>query len=311
LDEFMEFYKTTYKKKAILAYWDECKPAKVKSPKKTKAKAKGKAKPETETEAETEAEAATEVEREGEETEIEEAKEKVSEEKDSKNKTGQPRRRKAADPEEVLKRIATCRVVPVIKLEDSAHAVPLCKALKDGDIDVAEITFRTDCAGESVRLVCKELEDVCVGAGTVMTPKQVDEAIDGGADFIVSPGFTAAVCRRCRQRNALYLPGVVTPTEVMTVSSKFGLKALKFFPASCYGGVGTLKAFSSVFPDIVFMPTGGVSESNIHEFVSLPNVVAAGGSWMVAEAKIKAASESGDWSSITDLARSAREKAKA
>merc|ERR1712070_1226809 len=128
--------------------------------------------------------------------------------------------------------------------------------------------------------VSKGVEGVCVGAGTVLNPSQVDEAITAGADFIVSPGFDPLVARHCQKRGILYLPGVVTPTEVMHVSSRFKLKTLKFFPASNFGGVDTLKSYSAVFQGIKFMPTGGVSEGNLKTFLSLPNVIAAGGSWM-------------------------------
>lgn len=216
--------------------------------------------------------------------------------------------RKPVSPEDVLQRLRACKVVPVIKLDDASHSVPLVAALKEGGIDVAEITFRTACAAEAIQRA-SEVEGVCVGAGTVLEAKQVDIAIDGGADFIVSPGFSPSVCYRCQKRGALYLPGVVTPTEVMMATSKFGLKALKFFPASNYGGAGTLKSFSAVFPDVVFMPTGGVTEANIGDYVSLPNVMAAGGSWMVGDAAVKLAAESGNWSEITSVARKARETA--
>lgn len=221
-----------------------------------------------------------------------------------------PRRRKPADPEEVLRRVTACKVIPVIKLSDAAHAVPLCNALKEGNIDVAEITFRTACAAEAISSVTKQLEGVCVGAGTVLTPQQVDVAINAGADFIVSPGFSKAVFLRCQLRGALYLPGVVTATEVMMVTSPpFDLNALKFFPASNFGGAGTLKSFSAVFPKTMFMPTGGVTESNIGDYVSLPNVMAAGGSWMVGDSAIKVAAESGDWKPIVDAAKKASDAA--
>lgn len=216
--------------------------------------------------------------------------------------------RKPAPPEDVLQRLRACKVVPVIKLDDASHSAPLVTALKEGGIDVAEITFRTACAAEAIQKA-SEVAGVCVGAGTVLEPKQVDIAIDGGADFIVSPGFSPSVCKRCQKRGALYLPGVVTPTEVMMATSKFGLKALKFFPASNYGGAGTLKSFSAVFPDTAFMPTGGVTEGNIGDYVSLPNVLAAGGSWMVGDAAVKASAESGNWSDVTNAARKAREAA--
>jgi len=216
-----------------------------------------------------------------------------------------------AAAEEVVKRVTACKVVPVIKVDDIADAVPMGQALKAGSVDVLEITFRTACAAEAIREVCKSVEGVCVGAGTVLSPEQVDIAVDGGADFIVSPGFDPAVANRCRARKVLYLPGVVTPTEVMMVTSRFKLKTLKFFPASNFGGAGTLKSYSAVFPDIKFMPTGGITEDNISSFVSLPNVIAAGGSWFVSDFLVKKAAEKGDWSEITAAAQKASSAAKA
>merc|ERR1712216_3251 len=133
---------------------------------------------------------------------------------------------------------------------------------------------------------------------------QAADALDIGAAFIVSPGFDPSVAKLCKKRGALYLPGCVTPTEVMHASSVWNMKALKFFPAGNYGGIGTLKSFASVFSDIMFMPTGGVSESNVGDFTKLPNVAACGGSWITQDAKKCAAS--GDWSPISETARRAR-----
>jgi len=269
-EELAAFYKGKYKKSAIAAYWEECRPAKTRG----KAKEKGKAK----------------------------AKEKVKAKAKPKAKVLS---RTPATPEAVLEKLKACKVVPVIKLDDAAHAAPLARALLEGGIDVAEITFRTACAADAMKEVTSGVPNVCVGAGTVLKPSQVDIAIEAGADFIVSPGLDPAVARRCKQCRVLYLPGVVTPTEVMMATSKFGLNKLKFFPASNYGGAATLKSFSAVFQDIEFMPTGGITETNIKDIVSLPNVFAAGGSWMVADAAVKSAALSGNWSAITDASRKA------
>jgi len=270
-DEIAEFYRGEFAKKDIRAYWDGECSPAAEPKPKAKAKAKVKA--------------------------------KAKPEKST---------RAVASQDDVLKRVGDCKVIPVIKIDDIAHAVPLCKALKEGGIDVAEITFRTECAADAIREVSRQVEGVCVGAGTVLTPQQVDIAVESGADFIVSPGFDSRVAQRCRSRGVLYLPGVITPSEVMVVSGgKFGLKALKFFPASNFGGAGTLKAFAAIFPQVSFMPTGGVTETNIADFVSLPNVFAAGGSWMVADAAVKKAAESGDWSGIAEGARKAGEVARA
>jgi len=213
-------------------------------------------------------------------------------------------------PDEAVKRVRSCKVIPVIKIEDAAHGVPLVRALLAGGIDVAEITLRTPCAMDAIGQVAREFGDqVCVGAGTVLEPEQVDLAVNAGADFIVSPGFSPKVAERCRQLSVLYLPGTATPTEVMRAVSEFGLRVLKFFPASNCGGVGMLKSFGSVFSDVIFMPTGGITAANVKEYVSLPNVFAAGGSWMVADAAVKKAAESGSWSEIQSSAREARASA--
>lgn len=276
-EELSSFYRGKYKKKQIADYWETCAPV---EGAKTAAKAKPKATPKGKPKAKA-ADAAT------------------------KPTWAKAPIRKAAPAEDVLKRIQACKVIPVIKVDSAAHAAPLAQALLAGGVDVVELTFRTTCAPEAIRRVVEEVKEVCVGAGTVLEPAQVDVAVAGGADFVISPGFSEKVWRRCKQLGVLYLPGVVTPTEVMMAASH-GLKALKFFPASNYGGVGTLKSFSAVFQDIQFMPTGGVTEANVADFVGLPNVMAAGGSWFVADAAIKSAAESGSWTSITDGARTAR-----
>eukprot|EP00747_Dinoflagellata_sp_TGD_P182143 gnl/TRDRNA2_/TRDRNA2_36264_c0_seq1.p1 gnl/TRDRNA2_/TRDRNA2_36264_c0~~gnl/TRDRNA2_/TRDRNA2_36264_c0_seq1.p1 ORF type:complete len:341 (+),score=109.06 gnl/TRDRNA2_/TRDRNA2_36264_c0_seq1:63-1085(+) len=289
-EEIAAHYKGKFKKKAIQEYWEnECKQAKKKGAAKAKVKAKAKA----------------------------EKPAKAEDEKPKPKAKAKPREakslsRKPANPEEVLKRVSACMVVPVIKLQNAVLAAPLCKALKEGGIDVAEITFRTECAAECIQEASKGVEGICVGAGTVVEAKQVDIAIEAGADFVVSPGFEPSVARRCKARNCLYLPGVATPTEVMMVHSKYKLNALKFFPASNYGGKGTLKSFSAVFPDIRFMPTGGVTLDNLSDFLSLPNVMAVGGSWMVNEMDVLLAEkgEKGGWATITEGAKKASDAAK-
>mmetsp|Transcript_60218 Transcript_60218/g.127557 ORF Transcript_60218/g.127557 Transcript_60218/m.127557 type:complete len:319 (-) Transcript_60218:166-1122(-) len=293
-EELAAFYAGKYKKKAIEGYWEECAPAKKAQPQakadpKAKAKAKSKAKAKAEPNGKSHSD-------------------KPKPKAKSENK--KPAGRAPASPEDVVGRVEACKVVPVVKITDVSTAVPLAKALKEGGVDVIEITFRTDCAAEAIRQVCKEVEGVCVGAGTVYTPAQAHEALDGGADFIVSPGFDAAVARACRARGALYLPGVITPTEVMMVSSRYKLQYLKFFPASNFGGAGTLKSYQAIFQNIKFMPTGGVTEQNISEYTSLKNVFAAGGSWFVSDALIAKGSSSGDWSEVTSAAAAASKAAK-
>lgn len=178
-----------------------------------------------------------------------------------------------------LDQILSRRIVPVIVLEDAANAEPLAEALVAGDLPVAEITLRTAAAAESIRLMAAR-GDILVGAGTVVRPDQVDAAADAGARFVVSPGLSAPVVARARERNIPILPGAVTPTEVMAALA-LGLDTLKFFPAAQYGGAGTLKALASPFGGVRFVPTGGVSEGNLADYLALPNVPAVGGSWMV------------------------------
>ena len=148
-----------------------------------------------------------------------------------------------------------------------------------GGLPVAEITFRTACAADAIRLAVKEYPDALIGAGTVITAEQCEQAIACGAKFIVSPGLSAAVAKVCKEKNVPYFPGLVTPTEVIAALD-LGLNMLKFFPASNFGGLKTIKAICAAFPQVKFMPTGGVSEDNVLEFLSYDKIFACGGSWM-------------------------------
>lgn len=171
------------------------------------------------------------------------------------------------------------RIVPVVVLNRTEDTVPTLAALARGGINAAEITFRTACAAEAIALAVKQFPDMLVGAGTVINAEQCSKACDAGAKFVVSPGFSPDVMDVCAARGVPYLAGVVTPTEIMSAKAH-GLDVLKFFPAGVYGGVKALKALSAVFPDVRFVPTGGVDEKNLAEFLSLPCVVAVGGSFM-------------------------------
>lgn len=171
------------------------------------------------------------------------------------------------------------KIVPVVVLNKTEETIPVLKNLKNGGLPIAEITFRTECAAECIELANKEFKDMIIGAGTIINAKQAEKAINCGAKFIVGPGFSAEVCVYCKEKNIPYIPGCVTPTEIMTAIS-YGLKILKFFPANIYGGIKTLKSFSSVFPSIKFIPTGGVEKDNLTEFLQTKNVFAVGGSWM-------------------------------
>ena len=181
---------------------------------------------------------------------------------------------------QLLDQIKTNKIVPVVVIKELSDAEPMLRALCDGGLPVAEITFRTACAADAIRLGCEKFPEMLIGAGTVINAKQANEAIDCGAKFIVGPGFAAEVAEVCRERGVLYLPGCVTPTEIITAIS-YGLEIVKFFPCSNYGGLGTLKALSAAFPTMKFLPTGGISEENVLEYLAFDKIIACGGSWMM------------------------------
>ena len=171
-------------------------------------------------------------------------------------------------------------VVPVVVLNDAKDAAPLAKALVEGGLPCAEVTFRTDAAEEAIRAIADACPDMIVGAGTVLTIEQVDRAVKAGAKFIVSPGFSEEVAAYCNEKNIPYLGGCVTPTEVMTAIS-YGCKTIKFFPCSNYGGLSTMKALRAAFPQVNFLPTGGISDENLSEYLKWEKIFAVGGSWMM------------------------------
>ena len=196
---------------------------------------------------------------------------------------------------DVLRRIRELRILPVIVLDDAAHAVPLARALVDGGLPVAEITFRTAAAAESIRRVTREFPEMLVGAGTVLTPTQVDEAVDAGAGFVLAPGFNEEMVARAQQRGVPVFPGVATPTEMETAMSR-GVRVVKFFPAELLGGVRFLKAVSAAYSDLEFIPTGGVELANLSDYLRFERVVACGGSWMVSRERIR----KGEWERIAE-----------
>ena len=181
---------------------------------------------------------------------------------------------------EMLKQIEGFGVVPVVVLNDAKDAAPHAKALCEGGLPCAEVTFRTEAAEESIRIMTEQFPEMLIGAGTVLTIDQVDRAVGAGAKFIVSPGFDPEIVDYCISKNIVVLPGCVTPSEVIQ-AVKRGLEVIKFFPAEQYGGVATLKALSAAFPKARFMPTGGVSAKNLAEYLGFKKIVACGGSWMV------------------------------
>lgn len=192
-------------------------------------------------------------------------------------------------------------VVPVMVIEQIEHAVPLARALVAGGLPVLEITLRTECALEAIRLIKAEVEGAIVGAGTVNTPADVDRAVAAGSEFLVSPGSTPDLIDAALASGVPILPGVNSPSEVMALMAR-GFKYLKFFPAEAAGGVPMLKSISGPLPQVKFCPTGGVSLKNLDDYLSLPNVVCVGGSWMAPVELMR----KGDWAAIETLAREAR-----
>ena len=203
----------------------------------------------------------------------------------------------------VLQDLASRRIVPVVVLNDAADAAPLAAAMVAGGLPVAEITFRTAAAGAAIRIMAAR-GDMIVGAGTVLTPAQVDEAVDAGASFIVSPGFSSAVVKRAQERGIEVLPGVATPTEIQ-FALEAGLTTVKFFPAGTYGGAAAIKSLSAPYVGVKFVPTGGVSIDNLAEYLAIPSVLAVGGSWMVPSAAIR----DGNFALIEELCAAAVAKA--
>ena len=181
---------------------------------------------------------------------------------------------------ELLQKVSDLGVVPVVVLNDAKDAAPLAKALCEGGLPCAEVTFRTDAAEESIRIMHEQFPDMILGAGTVLTTDQVDRAVNAGATFIVSPGFDPEVVDYCLSKDILVLPGCITPSEVAQ-AVKRGLEVVKFFPAEQFGGVATLKALAAPYVNTKFMPTGGISAKNLKDYLSFKRIVACGGSWMV------------------------------
>jgi 2-dehydro-3-deoxyphosphogluconate aldolase/(4S)-4-hydroxy-2-oxoglutarate aldolase len=185
----------------------------------------------------------------------------------------------------VKERIYNCGIVPVVVLTNVEDAVPTAQALLAGGIDVLESTLRTSAGLDSIHRVASNCPEMMVGAGTVLTLEDCIACIDAGARFIVSPGLNEEVVKYCLEHNILPTPGCVTPTEI-TKAMGYGLDLLKFFPANIYGGIAALKALSGPFPYLKFIPTGGVDQENLAEFISAPNVFAVGGSWVCTKGDI-------------------------
>lgn len=180
----------------------------------------------------------------------------------------------------ITEQIQNLAVVPVVVLEDAESALPLAKALCEGGLPCAEVTFRTKAAEKSIEIMTEAFPDMLVGAGTVLTTEQIDQAVKAGAKFIVSPGFDPEIVDYCISKNIPVFPGCVTPSEVAQ-AVKRGLKVIKFFPAEQFGGIAAIKALAAPYTDIKFMPTGGIGPRNLKNYLLNDKIIACGGSWMV------------------------------
>ena len=191
--------------------------------------------------------------------------------------------------------LGRARLVPVVVLDDAADAGPLADALVAGGLPVAEVTFRTPAAGDSIRAMA-DRGGLLLGAGTVLTPAQVDQAVAAGASYVVSPGLSRAVVERCAEHGVLALPGTVTATEVQA-ALELGLTSVKFFPAGTSGGAPAIAALAAPFAGVRFIPTGGIGPADLAEYLCIDAVVAVGGSWMVPRDRIR----SGDFDAVRRL----------
>ena len=199
---------------------------------------------------------------------------------------------------------AELKVVPVVVLDDAKDAEPLAKALVEGGLPCAEVTFRTEAAAESIRIMTEVYPDMLVGAGTVLTTEQVDKAVGSGAKFIVSPGFDPEIVDYCIGKNIPVFPGCISPSEVAQ-AVKRGLKVVKFFPAEQSGGLAMIKAMAAPYHMLKFMPTGGINTENLKEYLACDKILCCGGSWMVKGDMIKA----GEFEKIKKLTQEAKELA--
>ncbi|MCQ2555288.1 MAG: bifunctional 4-hydroxy-2-oxoglutarate aldolase/2-dehydro-3-deoxy-phosphogluconate aldolase [Clostridia bacterium] len=201
----------------------------------------------------------------------------------------------------MINKLAKLGVVPVVALDDAADAVKLAEALMEGGLPVAEITFRTAAAKESIKLIAENCPEMLVGAGTVLSVEQVKDAVSAGAKFIVTPGFDPEVVDYCLANDIPVFPGCMTPSEI-TQAYKRGLEVVKFFPAEDAGGLKMIKALSGPFPNIKFMPTGGINAGNLKAYLENSKIAACGGTWMVKKDLISAK----DFDKIRELTKEAK-----
>ncbi|MCI5828374.1 MAG: bifunctional 4-hydroxy-2-oxoglutarate aldolase/2-dehydro-3-deoxy-phosphogluconate aldolase [Lachnospiraceae bacterium] len=203
---------------------------------------------------------------------------------------------------EVLKKIQEIGIVPVVVLNDAKDAAPLAKALCDGGLSCAEVTFRTDAAEESIRIMTEQFPQMLVGAGTVLTTEQVDRAVAAGAKFIVSPGLNPGIVKYCVEKGILITPGCSNPSDI-EIALENGLEVVKFFPAEPAGGLNMIKAMAAPYVGVKFMPTGGINPTNVRDYLAYDRILACGGSWMVKGSLIDA----GEFDKIEALTREAVE----
>lgn len=200
----------------------------------------------------------------------------------------------------MLQRIGEMGIVPVVVLEDAVDAAPLAQALIQGGLPCAEVTFRTPAAKDAIGIMAEQFPDMLVGAGTVLTIQQVDDAVSAGAKFIVSPGFNPHIVSYCVEKQIPIIPGCSTPSDIEQ-ALEYNLKVVKFFPAEAAGGLSMIKAIAAPYVGVRFMPTGGINASNIRSYLAFDRILACGGSWMVPKDMVK----EGNFEKIKELTREA------
>ena len=200
----------------------------------------------------------------------------------------------------VLEKIQEIGIVPVVVINDAKDAEKLAKALCDGGLPCAEVTFRTEAAQESIRIMTEKFPQMLVGAGTVLTIAQVDRAVDAGAKFIVSPGLNPRIVKYCVEKGILIIPGCANPSDIEQ-ALEHGLDVVKFFPAEAAGGLRMIKAMAAPYTGVKFMPTGGINQTNVKEYLAYERILACGGSWMVNGSLVDA----GEFDQIEALTREA------
>mgnify|MGYP002795881386 FL=1 len=203
---------------------------------------------------------------------------------------------------EVLEKIQKIGIVPVVVLNDAKDAEPLAKALCNGGLPCAEVTFRTDAAEESIRIMSEKYPEMLVGAGTVLTTEQVDRAVAAGAKFIVSPGLNPKVVKYCIEKGVPVTPGTANPSDVEQ-AIELGLEVVKFFPAEAAGGLNMIKSMAAPYTGLKFMPTGGINAANVKEYLAYDKILACGGSWMVKGSLV----EAGEFDKIEAMTKEAVE----